>query len=210
MTATLMETLKKSTAPMHDSAEGSQFQSLLTRGKLPKEIYGDYLAQLYLVHKVLETELRRHSATAAIVSPAEFQEEFLKQDLASMQRDPEKSQALSSTQGLLDDIRACSAECPEALLGMHYVLLGSKHGGKFIARNVQSTYALADGTGSLYFDPYGASFMPIWKQFKEQMNKLEIPESTVEAVCQAAGQIFKRITEIGLELMPRVVLSSQS
>ncbi len=208
MTATLMETLKKSTAAMHDSAEGSPFQSLLTKAKLPKEVYADYLAQLYLLHGALEQELRRHASTAAVVSPAEFQEEFLKQDLTSLGRRPEDSKPLSSTSKLLADIEVCSKECPEALLGMHYVLLGSKHGGKFIAKNMQSAYGLQDGLGSVYFDPYGPTFMSIWKQFKEQMNQLDVSPAVTEAISTAAGQMFNRITEIGLELMPRVTSAS--
>lgn len=203
MTGTLMESLKERTAPMHDSAEGSQFQSLLTKGKLPKEVYADYLGQLYLVHKVLEDEIRKHPSTSAVVDASQYQEGFLAKDLNHFGRELAALQPLSSTSNLIDDILACTKECPEAVLGMHYVLLGSKHGGKFIARNVQSTYQLSDGPGSLYFDPYGANFMSIWRHFKERMNKLELSQAATDAICTAAAQMFKRITDIGLEMMPQ-------
>ena len=208
MTASLMETLKEATAPLHNSAEGSRFQSLLTNGRLSQDVYADYLAQLYLLHSLLENEIRRHACLASVVVPLQYQEEFLRQDLVSMGKDTANVAALASTRQLLDLIRLCSAECPEALLGMHYVVLGSKHGGKFIAKNVQASYGLIDGAGSLYFDPYGPSFMPIWKQFKEEMNKLVLPAPTIEAICEAAGQMFKHFTLIGEEMMPRVVAAS--
>jgi heme oxygenase len=116
-----------------------------------------------------------------------------------MGKDLSDVKPLTSTASLLDDIMLYSRECPEALLGMHYVLLGSKHGGKFIARNVQTNY----GKPTVYFDPYGAAFMSIWREFKERMNTLDLSESTVDSVCVAAGKMFGRITEIGMEMMPR-------
>jgi heme oxygenase len=199
MPANLMETLKESTSAQHNSAEGSEFQSLLTAAKLPQDLYADYLAQLLLVHSCLEGEIKKHTSTAAVVSPLQFQEEFLKQDLAGMGKETGEVKPLTSTAALLDDIALCSQECPEALLGMHYVLLGSKHGGKFIARNVQTNY----GRPTVYFDPYGPAFMSIWREFKERMNTLELSESVVASVCVAASKMFQRITEIGNEMMPR-------
>ena len=85
---------------------------------------------------------------------------------------------------------------------MHYVLLGSKHGGKFVAKACQDSYNLVDGKGALYFDPYGPNFMPIWKTFKESMNDLPLNEGEIDKVCSAAGQMFNSIGEIGNELMP--------
>lgn len=205
MTASLMEALKESTAPMHNSAEGSQFQSILTNGKLPREVYAEYLGQLFLVHLQLESEMRKHSSLASVLTDEQYQVEFLKIDLQVLGRDVDSITALTSTQSLLSLIADASNNCPEALLGMHYVLLGSKHGGKFVAKNVQVSYSLQNGAGSTYFDPYGNAFMPIWRQFKDQMNKLELSQSTADTVCNAAADMFRHITLIGEELMPSVV-----
>lgn len=209
MTASLMESLKESTAPMHNSAEGSRFQSLLTNGKLPLEVYADYLGQLFLVHSHLEDAMRNHASCAKVLTNEQYQVEFLKKDLTVLGRETSSVSALASTRSLLDLIAAAAQNCPEALLGMHYVLLGSKHGGKFVAKNVQVSYALEDGAGNTYFDPYGNSFMPIWRQFKDDMNKLELPPQTADTVCKAAADMFRHITMIGDELMP-VVSGSQA
>jgi hypothetical protein len=61
MPANLMETLKESTSALHNSAEGSEFQSLLTAARLPQDIYADYLAQLLLVHSCLGRSLHHRS-----------------------------------------------------------------------------------------------------------------------------------------------------
>jgi heme oxygenase len=200
----LMEKLKDSTRAMHDSAEGSQFQGRLANGALPRQLYIDYLEQLYLVHSKLEQAIRKTAGdkTKNIVSDDQLQEPFLRQDLESFGKSVQEIKPLSATSKLLSQIDELAKTCPVALLGMHYVLLGSKHGGKFVAKTCQDSYNLVDGKGALYFDPYGPNFMPIWKTFKESMNDLPLEDGEIDKVCSAAGQMFNSIGEIGGELMP--------
>ncbi|MFX9692342.1 biliverdin-producing heme oxygenase, partial [Acinetobacter baumannii] len=73
-----------------------------------------------------------------------------------------------------------------ALLGSHYVLLGSKHGGKYIAHSLQSKYHLNEGKGAIYFDPYGTNFQQIWKSFVAGMNELPLGSEDEEAMVLAA------------------------
>lgn len=197
----IMERLKESTAKMHDAAESSNFQAYLTQGKLPQSVYADYLEQLYLIHRKLEEGIAG-SQFPHIVSKEQYQQDFLEKDLKHFGRDASSVKALSSTQKLLDEIAGCQKNAPVALLGMHYVLLGSKHGGKFVAKNCQDAYKCGED-GTIYFDPYGSNFMPIWKSFKESMNALELSESDSAALCKAASQMFESVGEIGAELMPR-------
>jgi heme oxygenase len=202
----LMERLKDSTRAIHDSAESSQFQGHLTNGALPQNVYADYLAQLYLVHSYLEQEINKHSASGAcfagVLTSDQLQVPFLKEDLQNFGRSTDEITPLNATKKLLDLMTALSKSQPVALLGMHYVLLGSKHGGKFVARNCQEAYKLPDGRGAKYFDPYGPNFMPIWKSFKESMNNLNLNESDSAQTCDAAAKMFSAIGEIGAELMP--------
>ncbi len=207
---TLMERLKESTRSMHDSAESSKFQSLLGRGELPPGPYADYLEQLYLVHSTLEREIRKRGSANSFgdtVSDEQLQEPFLRKDLESFDRNVENLKTLPSTERLLRLMQNYSEACPPALLGMHYVLLGSKHGGKFIAKNCSEKYNIQLGHGGVvYFDPYGQNFMPIWRAFKESMNNLNLTPAEAEKVCAAAGVMFMAVTEIGNELMPVATL----
>ena len=202
---TLMEHLKESTREMHDSAESSQFQGHLTHGRLPLDSYVDYLEQLYLVHGTIEREIQKHapgSSFDGVVTQEQLQVPFLKRDLEHFKRSPEKIKAVPSTENLLKEIARLSDSCPPALLGMHYVLLGSKHGAKFIAKSCKEKYQLDDSGGVVYFDPYGPNFMPLWKSFKESMNKIEINESEMNTMCDAAGKMFIAVGKIGAELLP--------
>lgn len=128
----------------------------------------------------------------------------MKKDLECLGRDAKKINALPATQRLLEKIREQTKSSPYALLGMHYVLLGSKHGGKFIAKICQEKYQFSDGLGVCYFDPYGPNFMPIWKSFREEMNQHQFEPEEIERICAAAATMFRAVTEIGDELMPLV------
>lgn len=202
--STLMELLKETTAPMHNSAEGSPFQGMLANGKLSRRTYTQYLEQLLLIHAAIEQEVRAHqnkgTRSLQVVEEKQFQENFLRADLKAFGANPDSAQALESTKVLLAEIERFSKETPEALLGLHYVLLGSKHGGKFVARNLKTVYELEDA-GAVYFDPYGQTFMELWKKFKQDMNDLNLEQTTTKAVCKGAELMFVRITEIGDELL---------
>ncbi len=204
---TLMEHLKDNTRTMHDSAESSEFQGHLANGRLSEEAYVSYLEQLYLVHKFLEDEIAKHSAEGAnfsgVVSSEQLQVPFLKKDIEHFGRDVDKIKPLPATNDVIEQMRKLSNDCPVALLGMHYVLLGSKHGGKFIAKSCQEKYKLEDA-GASYFDPYGQNFMPLWKKFKESMNELSVSESELQTTSDSAGKMFSAVGNIGAQLMPLV------
>lgn len=198
----LMEQLKESTRSMHDSAESSKFQAYLANGALPIETYVDYLEQLFLVHRRLEESICSNAELKDILDRKELQLPFLEKDLEQFQRATDKIKARAATQRLLDKISESAVSSPSSLLGMHYVLLGSKHGGKFIARNCQESYKLAEGKGVLYFDPYGPNFMPVWKNFKDTMNARSFSQAESSAICKGAAEMFRSVAEIGDELMP--------
>lgn len=202
---TLMEHLKDNTKTMHDSAESSEFQGHLANGRLPAEAYVSYLEQLYLVHKFLEDEIRKHCESGAsfsgVVSDEQLQVPFLKRDIEHFGRDVQKIKPVPATTEVIEEMKKLSHDCPVALLGMHYVLLGSKHGGKFIAKSCQEKYHLQDA-GALYFDPYGQNFMPLWKAFKESMNKLSVNDVELNTTSESAGKMFSAVGNIGAQLMP--------
>lgn len=201
----IMEQLKDSTAQMHDAAESSQFQAYLAQGQLPISVYADYLEQLFFIHKALEdcfSELQKkgHKASAVVTAP-QLQEQFLRDDLQALERNIATAKTVPATRKILGQIEQLAANQPSALLGMHYVLLGSKHGGKFIAKTCQDAYKFKEGAGARYFDPYGSNFMPVWKEFKEAVNNLTLSEEEKAEMCKAAGSMFVGIGQIGGELM---------
>lgn len=208
MSTTIMERLKSATKPDHDSAEGHRFQAALANGRLKKEQYVQYLEQLYLIHSSLEGKLREKIQAglipAQVVTEEQMQERFLLHDLTYFEVNMENLPILKATAQMIEYIDTISSTEPYALLGMHYVLLGSKHGGKFIAHNISKTYGLQT-IGALYFDPYGSEFMELWLSFKASMNDLSLSQDQEAKILEAAGKTFRSFGELGDELYSAMV-----
>lgn len=207
MPQTLMERLKESTMVKHDSAEGSQFQGDLVYGKLSQPLYIKYIGQLFLIHRSLEAQIRKYHEAGqdwtSVVTARQLQEGFLRKDLTYFSVEPQTIVPLVQTKEFLGIMESFAGRCPESLLGFHYVLLGSKHGGKFVAKNVRSSYKLPDDAGALYFDPYGLGFAELWKDFKESMNALSLTDDQITEMCGAAGAMFVGISNVSDALMPQ-------
>jgi len=206
MTIQLAQVLKTSTRPFHDSAEGSQFQSHLTSGQITLAEYSSYLGQLFLIHSRLEAELKRafekEPRLSQVINDEQMQEGHLLADLNHFKVQPKELEPLHATEHFLAVISKAASKLPLSLLGFHYVLFGSKHGGKFIAKNLSQVHHL-NGAGTKYFDPYGDEFMPYWRSFVEKMNELEPTDDEMEQIVQAAKDTFVAVGEIGREMETR-------
>lgn len=200
---TLAEDLKAATKPFHDTAEGHNFQRDLAAGLLPIATYTCYLEQLFLIHKALEKLIAEHSKTnqrlAKVVTIEQMQVPFLQNDLSLLRSAPDRIRPLTATANLIRQIESAGIDNPFSLLGFHYVLLGSKHGGKFIAANLRKKYNV-NGDITKYFDPYGDKFMPLWRHFINTLNECVCSEQDSEEITKAAKNTFLAIADIGSEL----------
>jgi len=207
--ANIMQTLKEGTRDLHNNAEGQDFQKWLASGDLPKPLYVTYLEQLLLVHNLLEQSLVQNQGADArirsVLAENQLQVPFLKQDIEFFAGKSGQPVPTEATRWILTRIDEISQGLPLALLGMHYVLLGSKHGGKFIAHNLHTKLQLDDTRGVLYFNPYGTNFQQIWKDFSTAFNSLELTADEETAVLEAARTMFEGMgrlsgdmTEIGV------------
>ena len=131
--STIAARLKESTRDAHNSAEGNNFQKEMFSGTLPLPQYRHYLGQLFLVHQALEQGMEKQPYMSAVVTEEQFQTDFLRRDLVALEKLEDDVKPLPSTKEMLSKIEKANTDEPVALLGYHYVLLGSKHGGKMIA-----------------------------------------------------------------------------
>lgn len=199
-----MERLKEDTRLAHDSAEGSKLQSELASGTIPLDTYRNYLGQIYLIHRALESGIKRNITQCAIIgnslSESHYQEGFLSGDLKALGVTTDDIMPTPATRAVLEKIEKHTTACPAALLGYHYVLLGSKHGGKYVAKRLQDRFNFADGIGCKYFDPYGQTFMPLWMEFKQRMNESVCSDHEQEQIIIAAREMFTTIQQMCFDL----------
>lgn len=200
--STIALQLRESTRSAHNSAEGHGFQKELGSGSLPLPTYSAYLSQLFLVHQALESAMNGQPYMGPVVSQEQLQTEFLRQDLDALGVNPAEITPVNTTKTMLNRINELAKSSPTALLGYHYVLLGSKHGGKFIASVSKKSYSLGS-RGAFYFDPYGPEFQQHWQHFVNGINRLTLPEAEIEHMLFAASEMFAFVESLGSELMTR-------
>lgn len=198
--AGVMPVLRDSTADLHQAAEQSAFQQALVRGVLPREMYVKWLGQMLHLHRALETALRSAMSgggpVARVVHEWQFQEPRLLEDLKFFGA-AEPSGALPSVRefarwiGVADGVE---------LLGAHYVLEGSKNGGRYIAKGVRRAFALAGDDGVRHLDPYGEAQRERWTEFKAAMTAEEFSAGDTARMVEAARRMFRTVTQLGDEL----------
>lgn len=201
MQTPLMQYLKEATRPNHEDAESQPFQAALVNGTLPFETYCQYLIQLHALHEPIERRIAENAANpqiAAVMKPDYNQAPFIEKDLAAL------NVPLSSSP-MLECVRKFNETPifrthPESCLGVVYVLLGSKHGAKFIAHKVKEAYSLSDDAGYSYFNPYGENFRPLWQQFVASMNEAPMSDESREAMLEASTLTFNVFGSIGADL----------
>lgn len=200
----VMDRLKEATTSLHTRAENSNFQTALANGTLPLTIYVAYLGQLLLVHQLLERHLRNCMnsipAFALVIKDYQFQEQYLRADLAYFEVNTAKLERLPATRQLIERIETTARTNPTALLGYHYVLEGSNNGAKFLAKSLRKAYGLPSNGGTNYLDPYGDQQRAHWLQFKQDMNSIGFSEEEVANLIEAAQTMFEGFVDIGDEL----------
>lgn len=203
----IMARLRSGTDAKHDAAESHPFQRAMVHGQLSLGSYLAYLSQLSHIHRALETGLRAGAKSdrrvAAVTEQMESRVPDLRSDLASLGA-ADADRPTAATALLVDRIVSASASSPLTLLGMHYVLEGSKNGGRFIARAVRRAYSLSDNRGTRYLDPHGEAQRDLWLAFKTRMDSQSFSPEDSSKILQGAGEMFDAIAQISQELLQAV------
>jgi len=199
----VMEQLKSETAVLHESAERSPFQRNFAAGRLSVQQYAAYLGQLEHVHRVVENGLRtlleRKPELESVIRPPQFRAAALASDLTALGTEPAQPM-LASTAAVVAGIQSACSGTPLAALGYHYVLEGSTNGSRYFAEKIRRTYALVEGRGAAYLDPYGAEQPAAWAEFRRAMNATSFADPERVLLVRCAKDMFEGIRQIGDDL----------
>lgn len=197
--------LKQETRQLHEEVEQGRFQKALSTGRLPQSAYVAYLQQMLFVHRTLENCMDEQTVAdpvfQSILSPGQYREMNLLDDLKHFGESAVGIAPLGSTQALVDRIEQTARETPRALLGYHYVLEGSTNGGRFVAKAVRGAYGLTGSDGTSYLDPYGQEQIKRWIAFKASMDAIEFSEAETASLISTAKEMFRGIAEVGDALL---------
>lgn len=195
-----MDRLREETRGLHEAAEKTDFQQAVLSGRLPRERYVESLAQMLVVHRALEAHLRRLREARAemrgLLQDYQFQEPYLRADLRFFGYDVESIVPNAATRETAAAIDELGGREPVAVLGCHYVLEGSKNGGRFLAEKVRKAYGLGGADGTRYLDPYGDQQRAYWQAFRDDMNRIAFSRAEMAAILKAASAAFVGITQV--------------
>jgi heme oxygenase len=205
----IMLHLREATADLHSSAEKSAFQQMLVSGRVSREHYARFLAQMMHVHRALDGALRtarsrgdRAAASInAVVRDVQFQEPYLAEDLAflgvTVPAEPSRA-----TREIVSSIEDAARRDPVSLLGFHYVLEGANNGNRFIAKPVARMLGVAPGQpGTRYLDPYGEAQRELWSRFKADMDSVTFDATERDSITRAALAMFHAVERVGAEVI---------
>lgn len=200
-----MQRLKSSTAEAHDGAENHPFHRSLATGQATRETYAAYLGQLLHVHQALDGALAQAAASNAFIArvwkPEHHNVSNLMQDIGAMGVCPVHIKPMPAAAAFAAHIAAVAASTPVALLGYHYVMEGSKNGGKFISKVVQRSLGLQGNEGTRYMDPYGENQRAVWMNFRADVDACDIPAAEQEQIIEAAAEMFRTIARVGDDVL---------
>ncbi len=204
-TTPLMQHLRTATQALHTHAESQALQRDMMRGCLPQELLIAYLEQLLLIHQPLEEALRllvtRVPALQQVVQPWHYHTSRLVGDLRYFESDLHALQPVPATAEFLTRLATYRTEASLAVLGVHYVLEGSKNGGRFQAAKVREMYELKSQDGTTYLDPYGMQQPALWGAYKEAMNGLSLTLEARATILEGANATFLAFSGMCQDLM---------
>lgn len=198
----LMLHLRDSTMSHHKAAESHPFQAAMARGMLSRESFTTYLAQLMRVHASLGSALVSCSEVSIASGARDDRAADARADLAFLGFAPDDVPVLPATADLVRDIENSN---PFRLLGMHYVLEGSKNGSRYIARPVRKALGLSGLEGTRYMDPDGDDQKPKWEAFKAWADSLSLGQDQTAEVVAGACAMFDAIRAISDDVAGRTV-----
>jgi len=184
----LSKYLRASMSSRHTKIEQHSLQNELAHGTISKERYAKYLQGLLNYHRGFEASLKKHIDEAplkGIVDQEYFMIERLEKDLKELgAEDHPSSDGAERADGKVEN--------PLALLGILYVILGSKHGGKYMSK------MLADKMGGeyhhYYLDPFGTNLGAHWSKFVEDIDALPLSEDEQDIVLRGAISAYDAFT----------------
>jgi heme oxygenase len=198
----IMERLKTATADLHAAAERHPVQTALVRAEASLELYAAWLGQMRHVHATLEAALRAQRAMrpewAEVIQDDLMQADRLTLDLEELgaaSRPPSPAARV-----FVAEVEGLASRAPAALLGVNYVLEGSKNGNRFIARAMRRRWSPERALGLRYLDPHGEAQPGRWAAYKVAMNALPLNAVELESMVEAARDTFAAVTAISADL----------
>lgn len=167
----LPDMLRQSIASLHTSIEATPLACVMINGTIAKPAYSQWLYQMLSIHQNLEQALTSTNALDGLYDPTTMsRSDILKQDAEALQLELDETCYLA-VEEFGATLHDWSAESPWKLLGVLYVLEGSRMGSLALVRPLSKALgvALQKGTGIDYHLDGAAQRPQIWQAFRAKL-----------------------------------------
>lgn len=201
--------LKQGTKEAHKAAETVHFVHEFIKGRVPREIYAQFVVNLYHVYLALEEALDA-CADHPLVEPLYFPEELrrapaLKKD-AEYFNGPDWEEKMSPSQVTMEYVermRQVARESPELIVPHAYTrYLGDLSGGQVLRRAAVRGLKLPDdGSGVCFYTFRRIRDAKVFKNmYRARLDSLPANSATADAMVVEANSAFNYNTRIFQEL----------
>jgi heme oxygenase len=210
MSHDLASHLREGTKQSHTAAENTAYMKCFLKGIVEREPFRKLLANLYLVYRALEEELRRHQAdpvVGAMYFPELNRTSNLETDLAFYYGDNWRDQIapLPAGQIYVDRIHEIAHTDPALLIAHAYTrYMGDLSGGQALKNIIRSALKLPpdQGTGLHEFEqiPTVEAKREFKEKYRNALNSLSIDEATIQRIVDEANYAFQLNRDVVHEL----------
>lgn len=193
-----LQVLRTATRPEHEATEAAM---PLLGPDLTRERYGAVLRCLFPVLRSWEGWSGEHAPERlrALLGPRR-RSPWLRQDLQTLGlplADGGRVQSIAWLAVVLEPGEVpgqCTpGEFEAGFLGALYVLEGSTLGGRYLAKQVETSLGLTRGEGNAYFEGHGASTATLWREVTAEV--AAVPDDLSGRVVRAANRTFALFRE---------------
>lgn len=210
MSQDLAQRLREGTKHSHTAAENTAYMKCFLKGIVEREPFRKLLANLYLVYRTLEDELRQnltHPAIGAIYFPELNRTANLEKDLAYYYGENWRDEIapLPAGQVYVDRLREIGHSDPVLLIAHAYTrYMGDLSGGQSLKKIIRSALNLPDDQGTGLHDFEQLATPEAKRAFKETyrhaLNALPIDDATANRIVDEANYAFQLNRDVVHEL----------
>jgi len=188
--------IREAVQELHQQIDSTYLAFRMMHGIISKSEYSWVLTQLYYLHQFLEPTWQADSTLSKFFDLKKHSRlQSIRADL-NLLVNGDMPAVAGTTQNLHQQISIMYQENPIALIGVLYVLEGSRLGSVYLTEPLMNALSLQDTTGASFFLCTPEPWYKDWYRFKESINQLDDLPRQFESIKAAAVNTFEGMIEI--------------
>lgn len=194
----VMNLVRSAISASHHQIEQTPFSTGMMDGRISREDYSRGLAQLWHIHKELESNVQTCPEVAEYFTDEMIRTGTIARDLKAFGFGLDSFEIMPETALITQKIRTWGKTVPHALLGCIYILEGSRMGSLVIAKPLSRTLDLVAGEVSgIEYHLEGAAQTPArLREFKARVDNAGLDDQAEADLIEGAVQFMDMLNTL--------------